>query len=245
MVEDKPPEIRPEALKHAKIECDFFKYGAWWAPCDGTTVDKGAHHFIEGGLQRERLAAALKWVKVWDVAIDAGAHIGTITAPLAHRFGYVHAFEPVPFTNMALTFNMKPYDNVSVWMAACGAEFGRCRMAFDYSSSLGSFIDSHDGCVPVVPLDILANEPVGLLKIDVEGYEERVLAGATQLLQKAHPVVLVEWKHTFRSELRFKATGVEARKVRLDYGLDAAHEWLDRAGLRHVETVEDDRIYAY
>jgi hypothetical protein len=49
--------------------------------------------------------------------------------------------------------------------------------------------------VPNTTLDALAAElplPVGLLKIDVEGLERAVIAGAAELLRRDRPVLLVE-----------------------------------------------------
>jgi FkbM family methyltransferase len=49
--------------------------------------------------------------------------------------------------------------------------------------------------VPCTTLDALAAEqplPIGLLKIDVEGLERAVIAGAAELLRRDRPVLLVE-----------------------------------------------------
>jgi len=43
-----------------------------------------------------------------------------------------------------------------------------------------------------VRLDTAITEPVGLIKIDVEGHEVAVLRGATQLIERDRPVLIVE-----------------------------------------------------
>ena len=46
--------------------------------------------------------------------------------------------------------------------------------------------------------DILGNNNIGFIKIDVEGHEENVLMGATEIIKKNRPILLVEieQKHT-------------------------------------------------
>ena len=47
-------------------------------------------------------------------------------------------------------------------------------------------------------LDDFITEPVGFLKIDVEGHEQRVLEGARRLLAKYHPSILIEAEERHR-----------------------------------------------
>lgn len=55
--------------------------------------------------------------------------------------------------------------------------------------------------VPCVALDdVLAGKPVGLLKIDVEGFEEDVLRGATRLIAESRPLIYVENDRAEKSE---------------------------------------------
>lgn len=46
--------------------------------------------------------------------------------------------------------------------------------------------------IECVPLDEVVNEPVSVMKIDVEGMEPAVLGGAARILRESKPVVLVE-----------------------------------------------------
>ena len=73
--------------------------------------------------------------------------------------------------------------------------------------------------VPAAPLDELlaAARIVDVLKIDTDGFDGMVLAGATRLLA-SHPAVLFEWHPRL------------ARAV--DVSLDLAFDVLDRAGYR-------------
>ncbi|MGO9854443.1 MAG: FkbM family methyltransferase [Acidimicrobiales bacterium] len=48
--------------------------------------------------------------------------------------------------------------------------------------------------VPTFRLDDLVEGPVGFLKMDVEGAEGRVVAGATQLIERDRPIITTELK---------------------------------------------------
>ena len=72
-----------------------------------------------------------------------------------------------------------------------------------YSTHVGSnggLIDDHDllahpgVVVPTFRLDDLVEGPVGFLKMDVEGAEGRVVAGATQLIERDRPIITTELK---------------------------------------------------
>ena len=136
------------------------------------------------------------------VACDIGANIGAHTIPLAGMFGYVWAFEPLPFTHRLLTGNvaLNGLANVEPVRAAVGATRGTIPIpALDYTvpNNYGGFdlrqFADHQGTNPGlrVPLDEVV--PVAhFLKIDVEGMELEVLQGATRLLTQCRPVLYFE-----------------------------------------------------
>jgi FkbM family methyltransferase len=91
--------------------------------------------------------------------------------------------------------------NVMAWPYACGAEKGIVTFAAPNYRGLGNFgavsmdtSESQPGArVPCVRLDeMLEDEQVGLLKIDVEGFERKVLEGATGTLRRCRPLLYVE-----------------------------------------------------
>jgi hypothetical protein len=72
-----------------------------------------------------------------------------------------------------------------------------------YSTHVGSnggLIDDGDllarfgVVVPTFRLDDLVEGPVGLLKMDVEGAEGRVVAGATRIIEQDRPIITTELK---------------------------------------------------
>ena len=131
----------------------------------------------------------------WDVGAFIGYH--TILMQRAAGVGCVAAFEPNPMNRVRLERNLasNAATDVRVVPMAAGKSRGYSRMWHD--SVLGS--GSHLGpggeveC-ETIPLDALLPElPVPrLVKIDVEGAETDVLAGAYRLVHEVRPVWIVE-----------------------------------------------------
>jgi FkbM family methyltransferase len=145
-----------------------------------------------------------------DVVIDIGAHIGTMTVPLARAVGAsgtVLAFEPQPFLFRILAANvaLNALDHVQVFEHGLGERAERVwvrPIAYERGGNFG--ILSLDGSyagkegegigIRVWPLDRRAPgvDRCRLMKIDVEGMEDAVLAGAAQLIERTRPLVYFE-----------------------------------------------------
>lgn len=118
--------------------------------------------------------------------IDAGANAGTYAVPLARHVGAggrVIAIEPLPQAAARLAFNARAsmLANLTLVRAAAGDTDGVVRIETD-GGNLGASHVSAIGDVEVCSrrlLTILNDntiDRVDALKIDVEGYEDRVLA---------------------------------------------------------------------
>jgi FkbM family methyltransferase len=139
-------------------------------------------------------------------AFDAGANVGLFTVPLALAVGSqgrVLAFEPAPGTVARLRENLRRngLENVSVVEAALGAKRGSATLVLEADSAYNSTAPTPTAAaggaeVRVERLDdvwVEAGRPeVSVLKVDVEGAEVEVLAGAAELLRSGRPAVLVE-----------------------------------------------------
>jgi FkbM family methyltransferase len=143
-----------------------------------------------------------------DVAVDVGANHGWYSLVMAQATGpagRVHAIEPTPALTVALRRNLalNPHLSVSVHPVAAGTQYGTLELhVFDdlphghtSASTLGrTRYQTH--VVPCRRLDELIAEPPALVKVDVEGLEPEVLAGATGLLaHERRPMWLIEVNH--------------------------------------------------
>jgi len=141
------------------------------------------------------------------VVLDVGANIGTHTLAFARavgRQGTVFSFEPQNFICNVLEENVKRngLTNVQVFRKGVSATKGKAYLASDENASRivnsGSVqlvvedTTKAGDVVEVISIDSLKLEECALIKIDVEGLEVAVLAGATDLIHDKRPVVIAE-----------------------------------------------------
>lgn len=135
------------------------------------------------------------------VLVDAGAMIGTHTAYLAAFAPHteVHAYEPLPANLVLLDANVRPYPTVQVHPVALSDRERRLLLVSE-PGNLGHTVAHEDrhGTVPALPLDGYQLAQVRLLKVDVEGHEPQVIAGARATIEAWHPLVLIEdWRREY------------------------------------------------
>ncbi len=148
-------------------------------------------------------------IEPWTL-IDVGANEGEFTAAAATvaRIDTVYAFEPQPRCISHLKQNLAEVTNAHVIQAAVGGAKGEVEIFCAANSkmsgalravkgicenySTGDFLPVERLRVPMVRLDdvIRPRSPIGLLKIDVQGYELEVLKGADLTLRSTSVVLL-------------------------------------------------------
>lgn len=154
---------------------------------------------------RELRKAASPWLLV-----DVGANKGEFTAAVAALANLegVHAFEPQPECHADLRRVLASVPNGCLHGVAVGAEGGQIDLLCTGNSKMASVLapsplvagDYEEGDfamtgsikVPLVRLDdvIPAGTRIGLLKIDVQGYEMQVLEGAAITLRSTFALLL-------------------------------------------------------
>jgi FkbM family methyltransferase len=131
-------------------------------------------------------------LKPESVVVDVGAYIGLYTVAIARRLGpsgKVIAFEPDPDSFAALKAHVqlnRVSGHVELIQAAASAENGTAPFeAGKHSMSRIAGEQAQDThMVRAVRLDsVLAGKRVDMLKIDVEGFEEQVVRGASGILE--------------------------------------------------------------
>lgn len=145
-----------------------------------------------------------------DWVIDAGANVGLISSPMAAAVGSegrVWAIEPLP-RNVERLRRLREANNLvqlEVFPLALSSKATLERLRLSSrpgGSGSGSFVapwarDAYTE-VATTPLDTLIAErdpgiPLRLLKIDVEGFEGELLAGAMETLTTRKPLILCEF----------------------------------------------------
>jgi len=138
-----------------------------------------------------------------DNVIDVGANIGAHTIFFAKRvgpIGRVLAFEPQRIVYQTLCANvaLNSLTNVFCYQLGLGDRSGTLRTpSVNYATPnnfggipLGEYANGEN--VEITRLDRLTLPSCKLVKIDVEGMEQKVLEGATGLIRRHKPVLYVE-----------------------------------------------------
>jgi FkbM family methyltransferase len=132
--------------------------------------------------------------------IDVGANIGFFTERFARwvgEAGRVIAIEPeaVNFAELGRRMARKGLAaRIDARLAAADAAPGTVHLVLNPDHPGDHKLGSSGRPVDAVTLDDLvpADRPVALIKIDVQGAELRVLAGATRILERDHPALFIE-----------------------------------------------------
>lgn len=155
--------------------------------------------------------------------IDVGANIGLSTILLARMAERVIAFEPSPPNVAFLRLNLERngITNVEVHAAAVSdtpgtlrlhvAQFGAGSHVVAAGHVSGDAVPTVD--VPAVTLDGTDLPPVAFIKIDAEGHDPDVLAGAARLLARDRPLVYTEVNIWCLSAFAGHSPGALVRKL--------------------------------
>ena len=184
--------------------------------------------YYAGALDQAQRAAAERLVPAGGAVVDVGANIGLWTCSLARHVGpdgRVDAVEPYPENLERLRANVdrNSLSNVRILDVALSDREGTLALFAPAghpgggSGSIGAR-DPGDGVslgdVPCVRLDsVYDGGRLDLLKIDVEGHELEVLAGALGTIDRLRPSILCEviapdvreGIDRFCAELRYRA----------------------------------------
>lgn len=149
-------------------------------------------HQLSESYEPDVWCAVMKEIKQGDTLVDVGASLGLYTIACGLRIGpsgAVHAFEPDPASFQYLTGNVKlnqlaqivhmyPYA-VGEHSATIYFNSGR-----GVESAVATTDQAHNDPIRCVTLsEMFPQTRIDILKIDVEGFEEPVLRGASSLLQ--------------------------------------------------------------
>ena len=173
--------------------------------------------------------------------IDIGANFGFHTLEFAElvEHGHVFSFEPKKLVYYQLCGNviLNGFDNVTTYNTALSDEVNVLKMEnLQYHSEVDINIgNAHlDACydngynlVNVNTLDSYNFENVSVLKIDVQGYEPRVLDGAKETINKHKPTIFIEVEEPQLSVYGMQSTDIFERLDALGYEykktIDASH----------------------
>jgi FkbM family methyltransferase len=181
------------AFKYRSLPPDSIGRALYWRGIDGWETETIKLYF--------RLAAQSR------VILDIGANTGvyTLIACAASSTSTVYAFEPVRHIYQLLAANLM----INEWQGRCTIQnaaiadrVGKAQFHIPYgeiptsaSLQIGGFRGLKGNLVEVdvYRLDeMCSNNDIDLVKIDVEGFEDKVLVGMENILRESAPAILVE-----------------------------------------------------
>lgn len=181
------------------------------------------------------------------VVLDCGANIGVYALEFARAlngWGHVYAFEAQEKIFYALAGNviMNNFLNITARWNAVGSEVGSITIPeLDYNvpTSFGSFELRHtqkneaigqeidyahaNTVVPMISIDSLNLPRVDLIKIDVEGMEDEVLAGALQTIARCKPMLYIEIIKTDANRVLQQLSALQYKVFQVDMNVLCMH----------------------
>jgi FkbM family methyltransferase len=199
----------------------------------------GQPGYLLGASEPDLQDALVSTIQEGDVVYDIGANVGffaLLAARLVSPAGRVYAFEPMDSNVPALARNFALNDvrHAEVVRSAVSDAAGPVRMSLGNNQATGHLADDGDDLVTVGSTTVDAfvaagNRPPDLVKIDVEGAEDRVLAGMVETLGAYRPTVLCEL-HYGREDPRREAI----TKILSDAGYTERELPLDGGSMPHL-----------
>tara|TARA_B110000503_G_C7122776_1_gene403236 strand:- start:570 stop:1211 length:642 start_codon:yes stop_codon:yes gene_type:complete len=154
--------------------------GAW----NGPSREWGEHHKPN----------VLKYVSNFTSVIQAGGNCGLYPRLYANMFKWVYTFEPEPMNFYCLVQNTQ-VPNIFKFNCALGDMKRSVSLNCAGQENVGTFTITEDQGnmnIPMMRIDDLFYDKVGLIHLDVEGYEEKILHGAVETIKEHRPVMMLE-----------------------------------------------------
>ena len=191
---------------------------------EGVWMPKGEKHLLEWmqnskGAHRENGTMTYQWAKQVEARqamvehisewpskmfVDVGAHVGLWSMWWSPLMDATLAFEPIPTMAALYHANMKGRGAYHLEEKAVGEFPGTLKLAFNPENTGNTHkVHSKDEgldvfTVPLTTVDYeivrFAGPRVGAMKIDCEGTELEVVKGATLMIDRDRPVIIVEQK---------------------------------------------------
>ncbi len=160
---------------------------------------------LRGALSRAVVEACCRVIGSGKVMYDIGANAGIICIEVAHRIGdrvSVYAFEPQPSLArvIAVSARLNDLGNVHVYQIMLGRAQGTAELFVPAHSVHASMVAPEETskrlACPIRTVDALVADgalpPPDVVKVDVEGAERDVFAGAAETIRRHRPFIVFE-----------------------------------------------------
>jgi FkbM family methyltransferase len=129
------------------------------------------------------------FIRNFRTAIDVGCRVGEFTRYLQRDFRHVYSFDPNLWPNFRYNVDLR---KVTHYQCAVGDEAGEIRMFGGGHREQGG---GESRTASVATIDMFGFDDVDYIKIDVEGFEKKVLIGARETIEHCSPLIVIEQNH--------------------------------------------------
>ena len=174
------------------------RQGLWWSL--NVSDYTQSLLFWYGARDRWEIHHLVRLARPRSVFFDIGANFGYYSVLLASRVGAectVHAFEPNPptFERLQRNAGLNSLSNVKTYCLGFSDVSGSAAVIEPAGNSGATHLVEGAG-VELTTLDRFCQvrqiRRLDFIKIDVEGFEEKVLAGAAETLARFKPIIVIE-----------------------------------------------------
>jgi FkbM family methyltransferase len=212
----------------------------------------------------QEIRSVLRLFKPEWVVLDVGANVGFWTIPMAKALGpagRVHPFEPISSNHLRLRENVRLNGLQSITQVhELGLSDRRATLQIslreDFANGSGTgnasiVIDDSDGRFQCAMIEVdtldkifpsLNVERLDFVKVDIEGHEDKFLAGAASTIGQFRPIIHMEINEPYYSRRGLDATTVFeewAKSAKYACALRTSKGWRLR-DLRHRRPVIDN-----
>lgn len=177
---------------------------------DGVYLPKNEKHLLETiklfpkykdtfGYQYNKYSKFKDSFKGFNVALDIGAHVGLWSRYLCDDFSHVYAFEPIrDFTEIyKLNVHNDNYTLVNCGLSDTDEMVNFSLDNYNTGHTHVDILNKNNPKIRLVPLDMYpfaSHDKIDLIKIDVEGFEFKVVKGGLNTIKQHKPVIILEQK---------------------------------------------------
>lgn len=136
-----------------------------------------------------------------EVVVDLGAYTGDTVKSYIRNYGEdcyrrIYCYEITPDSFGKLQKNLAGLRDIELRLKGVADMPGRLSLSPNEYVSANRLLPDSEGEVEVTTLDLDIEEPVTLIKADIEGMEQRALAGARGHILNDHPKLLISVYHS-------------------------------------------------
>jgi FkbM family methyltransferase len=155
------------------------------------------------------------YIRNFRTALDVGCRVGEFSRYLQRDFQRVYSFDPNLWKNFKYNVDLS---KVTHFQCALGEERGETEM---YGGTHSETSGGKYKIASVYTIDAFDFPDVDYIKIDVEGFEKKVLVGAAQTIERYSPTIVIEQNEVvLEGDRRYSAKeyleGIGYREVAVD-----------------------------